>query len=237
MAALRVGVPLYPNFDSLDVCGPYQTFTLAQMECHLIGPSTDGFITSFEGVSIKPTASFDACPDLDMLFVPGGSNPVQDVILNGPLGNNPYLDFLAERAGTEWICSVCTGALLLGAAGLLYDHTCTTHWAFKDVLRVFPRVNVVNDYRRYVRSGNRITGGGISSGLDESLYITSLILGLDVARMCQLKMQYRPDPIVHCGDPGDTDIRDNPSIVGQVLDQWQVDQSAAALKDWLSKAK
>jgi putative intracellular protease/amidase len=138
VAALRVGVPLYPNFDSLDVCGPYQTFTLAQMECHLIGPSTDGFVTSFEGVSIKPTATFDACPDLDMLFVPGGSNPVQDVILNGPLGNNPYLDFLVKRARTEWICSVCTGALLLGAAGLLHGHTCTTHWVIQGCAAGFP---------------------------------------------------------------------------------------------------
>jgi transcriptional regulator GlxA family with amidase domain len=237
VARLKVGVPLYPNFDSLDVCGPCQTFTIADMDCYLIGPSIDGFVTSWEGVCIKPTVTFDACPDLDMLFVPGGSNPVQDVILSGPLGKNPYLDFLTKRAKTEWICSVCTGALLLGAAGLLHDHTCTTHWAFKDVLRVFPCVNVVDDYRRHVRSGNRITGGGISSGLDESSYITAVILGLDVARMCQLKMQYRPNPIVHCGDPGDMDIRDNPNMVGQVLEQWHVDQAAAAVKDWLAKAK
>jgi transcriptional regulator GlxA family with amidase domain len=237
VAALRVGVPLYPNFDSLDVCGPYQTFTIAGMECHLIGPSTDDCVTSWEGVSITPTTTFDSCRDLDMLFVPGGDNVVKNVILKGVLGSNPYLDFLADYARTTWICSVCTGALLLGAAGLLDGHTCTTHWAFKDVLRLFPGVNVVDDYRRHVRSGNRITGAGISSGLDESFYITSLILGLDVARMCQLKMQYHPEPIVHCGDPGDADIRDNPSMVRQVLDDWDVDQAAADVKDWLAGAE
>jgi transcriptional regulator GlxA family with amidase domain len=132
---------------------------------------------------------------------------------------------------------VCTGALLLGATGLLKDYMCTTHWAYKDVLRLFPGVTVVDDYRRHVRDRNRITGAGISSGLDESFYITAVILGLDVARMCQLKMQYHPEPIVHCGDPGDTDIRDNPGMVGQVLDHWQVDQAAAELTDWLANAK
>jgi cyclohexyl-isocyanide hydratase len=82
-------------------------------------------------VSITPTTTFGTCPDLDMLFVPGGDNLVHEVIV----GNDTSLDFLAERAGTKWICSVCTGALLLGAAGLLDCHTCTTHWAYRDVLR------------------------------------------------------------------------------------------------------
>ena len=237
MAAFRVGIPLYENFDSLDVCGPHQAFTFAGMKCHLIGPSTHHSVNSWEGVSIKPTKTFDDSPDLDMLFVPGGSDVVKDVILNGPLGSNPYLDFLAKHAKTKWICSVCSGALLLGAAGLLDGHTCTTHWAYQDVLRLFPGVNVVDDHRRYVRDGNRITGAGISSGLDESFYIASVILGLDVARMCQLKMQDHPDPIIQCGDPNDTDIRDNPSIVRQVLDDWKVDHALASVEDWLANAK
>lgn len=234
MARLKVGIPLYEDFDSLDVLGPYQTFTIADMDCYLIGPSINGFVTSWEGVSIKPTKTFDDRLDLDVLFVPGGSNPVRDVIQHGTLGNNPYLDYLVKHKETPWICSVCTGALLLAAAGLLRGHTCTTHWAFKDVLRVFPRVEVVPDYRRHVRSDNRITGAGISSGLDESFYIVSAILGLDAARMCQLKMQYRPDPVVHCGDPSDTDIRDNPGMVRQVRDQWQIDKAAVDVEHWLT---
>ncbi len=235
MAKLKVGVPLYPNFDSLDVCGPYQTFTYANMDCFIIGPDTTNVVTSFEGVSIRPNQAFDGCPQMDVLFVPGGSNPVEDVILKGQPGNNSYLDFLAKQAKcATWVCSVCTGSLLLAAAGQLNDYTCTTHWVFKDVLRLF-KCQVVDDYRRYVRSGNRITGGGIASGLDESFYIVSVIFGIDVARMCQLKMQYRPDPIIHCGDPGDIDIRDNPGMVQQVLSEWGADEARKAVAQWLAK--
>ncbi len=216
--------------------GPYQTFKFAKMDCYLIGPRVDGFVTSWEGVSIKTTKAFDDDRlHLDVLFVPGGADPVQNVIKCGPLGDNPYLDFLTKRAGTKWICSVCSGALFLGAAGLLRDYTCTTHWAFRDVLRKFPGVDVVDDNRRYVRHDNRITGAGISAGIDQSLYVTSVILGLDKARICQLKMQYRPDPVVHCGDPDDTDIRDNPGIVDQVRDEWHVKQAVADVEEWLAK--
>src|SRR5260370_32029293 len=120
--------------------------------------------TSFEGVSILPRTTFDDCPQLDVIFAPGGSDPVA-VLSIGHLGNNPYLDFLKRQAEkAQLICSVCTGALLLGGAGLLDGHTVTTHWAFKEVLKLFP-CHVVDDYRRYVQSGNRITGAGISSGL------------------------------------------------------------------------
>jgi hypothetical protein len=83
----------------------------------------------------------------------------------------------------------------------------------------------------------RITGAGIASGLDESFCITSVILGLDVARMRQSKMQYRPEPIVRRGDPGDTDIRDRPGMVRELLDDWQVDQAAAKVTHWLANAK
>jgi cyclohexyl-isocyanide hydratase len=195
-------------------------------------------VQSWEGAWIQPTTTFAAYkkpdpkqPDtkLDMLFVPGGDSVVQNVIV----GNDPCVEFLVEHKDTNWICSVCTGALVLGAAGLLEGYTCTTHWAYKEVLRLFPGVTVVDDYRRHVHDRNRITGAGISSSLDESFYITSVILGLDVARMCQLKMQYRPEPIVHCGDPGDTDIRDRPGMVGEVLKHWHVHQAATLLKDWL----
>jgi cyclohexyl-isocyanide hydratase len=235
VAKFKVGIPLYPGFDLLDVAGPYQTFTMADMDCYLIGPDAGDRVKSWEGAWIQPTTTFgaDVCGDLDMLFVPGGENVVETVIV----GNDPCLEFLAEHDKTKWICSVCTGALVLGAAGLLEGYTCTTHWAYKDVLRLFPGVTVVDDYRRHVHDRYRITGAGISSGLDESFYITSVILGLDVARMCQLKMQYRPEPIVHCGDPGDTDIRDHPGMVREVLDHWQVDQEAAKVTHWLAKAK
>lgn len=232
-SALKVGIPLYPGFDSLDVLGPFQTFTFAGMDRYLVAANTR-LVTSFEGVSIKPRSTFADCPQLDVLFVPGASDPVK-VLLAGYPGHNPLLDFLIKQArGAKLVCSVCNGALLLAGAGLLDGHVATTHWAFKDVLRLFP-CQVVDDYRRYVQSGNRVTGGGISSGLDESLYIVSLLYGVGVARQCQLAMQYHPQPAFHCGDPGDSDIQDNPGIVQAQLDNWQIAQACEQVAQWLSR--
>jgi cyclohexyl-isocyanide hydratase len=237
--ALKVGMPLYEGFDSLDVAGPFQTFTFAGMECHLIGPGDACgpiAVTSFEGIRVTPDKTFENCPQLDVLFVPGGSNPVSVLNVGHP-GSNPYLDFLIQQAkGAQLVCSVCTGALLLAGAGLLDGHLVTTHWAFKDVLRLFP-VRVVDDYRRYVQSGQRITGAGISSGLDESMYIVSLLYGLDTARRCQLAMQYNPHPPFHCGDPADSEIQDDPGMVEDRKTEWQVYEAAKAVECWLRDSK
>jgi cyclohexyl-isocyanide hydratase len=234
MAAFKVGIPLYPTFDSLDVIGPFQTFTFAGMERHLVA-ETRRAVTSFEGVQILPDKTFDDCPQLDVLFVPGSADPIS-VLRNGHPGRNVYLDFLIRQAaGAQLVCSVCTGALLLGGAGLLSGHTVTTHWAFKEVLRLFTGVTVVDDYRRYVQSGNRITGAGISSGLDAALYIVSLLYGVGVARQGQLAMQYNPQPAFHCGDPGDIDIKDNPGMIAERVKSFQVAEAKAAVTKWLRK--
>jgi cyclohexyl-isocyanide hydratase len=231
MATLKVGIPLYPGFDSLDVLGPFQTFTFAEMDRYLIGQNCEP-VESFEGVSILPRTTFEECPQLDVLFVPGGSNPVE-VLLQGHPGQNPYLDFLIRQAaGAKLVCSVCTGALLLGGAGLLDGHIVTTHWAFKEVLRLFP-CKVVDDYRRYVQSGNRITGAGISSGLDLAMYIVSLLYGVGSARKGRLAMQYNPQPAFHCGDPDDLDIKDDPGMVAERMENFQVLQARQAVVKWL----
>lgn len=232
MAQLKVGFPLYENFDSLDVIGPFQTFTFAGMDRYLLGATTD-VVTSFEGVGLKPRTTFDdPLLKLDVLFVPGGSDPVA-VLQQGHPGSNPYLDFLVRQAPhCKLICSVCTGAMLLAGAGLLDGHIATTHWAFKPVLSLF-KCHVVDDYRRYVKSGNRVTGGGISSGLDEALYIVSLLFGSDQARQGQLAMQYHPQSMFQCGDPSDADIRDNPAMVEDRIRAFQVPQAAEAVRKWL----
>ncbi len=232
MSQLKVGFPLYEGFDSLDVIGPFQTFTFAGMDRYLLGPTSDA-ITSFEGVALKPRTTFDDPKlKLDILFVPGGADPVS-VLKKGRLGNNCYLDFLARQAPhCMLVCSVCTGALLLAGAGLLDGHMATTHWAFKPVLSLF-QCKVVDDYRRYIKSGNRVTGGGISSGLDEALYIVSLLYGSDQARQGQLAMQYNPQPMFHCGDPADNDIRDNPEMVDDRIREFEVPQAMEAVRKWL----
>ncbi len=228
---LTVGFPLYESFDSLDVTGPFQTFTFANMDLFLVGP-TQRAVTSFEGIALPPRCTFDTCPQLDLLFVPGAADPLS-VLRQGQLGSNPLLDFLVRQSpNCKLVCSVCTGAILLAAAGLLDGHTVTTHWAFKPVLRLFP-CRVVEDYRRYVQSGNRITGGGISSGLDEALYIVSLLYGTDGARRGQLGMQYHPQPLFHCGDPADTDIKDNPGMVEGCIEAFGVAQAVDEAKAWL----
>lgn len=239
MAQLKVGFPLYESFDSLDVLGPFQTFTWAEMDRYLLGP-TAATVTSFEGVALTPRKSFSDCVkekiQFDVLFVPGGADPVA-VLQQGKPGSNPYLDFLAAQApGCTLVCSVCTGALLLAGARLLDDHIATTHWAFKSVLSLFPGMKVVDDYRRYVQSGNRITGGGISSGLDEALYIVSLLYGTDQARRGQLAMQYHPQPMFHCGDPADSDIKDDPGMVEDRINEFRVSQAVQAVRKWLATA-
>jgi len=233
MAALKVGIPLYENFDSLDVLGPYQTFTFAGMDRYLVAEKCE-LVKSFEGVQIKPRTSFKDCPQLDVLFVPGGSD-TPAVLTHPHRGKNPYLEFLIRQApDAKLVCSVCTGALLLAGAGLLDGHTVTTHWAFHEVLKLFP-CNVVGDYRRYVQSGNRVTGAGISSGLDVAMYIVSLLYGVEVARQGQLAMQYNPRPAFHCGDPEDADIRDDPGMVEEIRKRWKVHEAYDSVAKWLER--
>jgi cyclohexyl-isocyanide hydratase len=211
--------------------GPNQAFYFAEMQILLCGPDTTP-VTSFEGVSIIPTATFASCPQADILFVPGGDGPM-DVFRQGPPGNNAYLQYLQKQAsGAKLVCSVCTGSILLAGAGLLNDHVVTTHWAYKPVLSLFP-CKVVDDFRRHVQSGNRVTGAGISSGLDEALYIVGLVRGVRVAREVQLKMQYHPQPSFHCGDPADGDIQDDPEMVASVVAQWQIQEAKEQVAAWM----
>jgi len=230
---LKIGIPIYPTFDSLDVLGPYQVFTYApEIVLHLVAATLDA-VTSFEGVRIIPELTFEDCPQLDVLFVPGASDVVSP-LQQGPLGKNDFLDFLVKQARcAQLVCSVCTGALLLGAAGLLDGHMATTHWAELQTLELFS-CTVAAGYPRYVQSGNRITGGGISSGIDEALFIVSLLRGTEAAMACQLKMQYRPAPPFHAGDPADGDIWRHPTLPQQVKEVWQVNDVREAYKKWLA---
>jgi cyclohexyl-isocyanide hydratase len=229
--ALTVAFPLYPKFDTLDVLGPLQAFLYAGFTSTLVAAEVGG-VTSLEGVTVAATACFDDKTQYDILFVPGGSD-IPSVLSLGARGSNPYLNFLTRQAqSAKLVCSVCTGALLLAAAGLLDKRIVTTHWAYKDVLRLFP-CHVVGDYRRYVQSGNVITGGGISSGIDEALYIISVVAGVEAARRAQLSMQYHPQPIIQCGDPDQPDIRDIPELPATIQSDWDVAGTASKVGEWL----
>ena len=195
---ILIGIPLYKNFDALDVVGPHQTFYMQHptLTTLLVGPTKDDAVESYEHLKILPDCCFDSCPQLDVLFVPGG------VRFDDTLCDQTYIGFLKRQAPkAKLITSVCTGALLLAAAGLLDGYKATIHWGYKSVLKLFPNVIVADGYPRFVIDANRITGGGISSGLDEAMAIVSVLVGNDAAKRGQLIMQYAPQPIFNDGDP------------------------------------
>lgn len=211
---LRVGMILYQGYDSFDVLAPFQVFTLLGTEYVVpcLVAADAGPCKSFEGVEILPHYTFDDCPPLDVPYVPGGPG-VDGVLAETDVAKNPYLRFLQRQVEeATWVCSVCTGAMLLGAVGALDGYSATTHWAYKDVLGIFPDVEVADGYPRWVRDRNRVTGGGISSGLDQGLFLASLFADDDQAAGVQLFMQYAPDPPFDDGDPSTA----SPEVLAQI---------------------
>ncbi len=196
---ITLGIPVYEGVDLLDVTGPFEMFSWAAQSTGLrplILSEDGGPVVSGNHVRFHAQASFAEKPDLDVLWVPGGLPDALKTIMCDP--NSRYLAYLrqiAEKA--KWVCSVCEGALLLARAGLLNGHCATTHWAFAGCLEKFTEVKVVSGHPRFVVSGNRLTGGGISSGLDESLELLRLLYGKKVTLSVQKTTQYFPRPPVH----------------------------------------
>jgi transcriptional regulator GlxA family with amidase domain len=195
---MKLGIPVYEGVNLLDVAGPLEMFYWASrshaLETVLV--SSDGAgVTSMNGVRFEPHSSFAQTPALDVLWVPGGNPEALATIMKNP--NSPCLQYFRQvAAGATWVCSVCEGALLLARAGLLDGHAATTHWAFVKCLQRFPAIKVDTTHQRFVVSGNRLTGGGISSGLDEALKLISLLFGDASAQNVQVSTQYFPRPPV-----------------------------------------
>lgn len=237
-APKTIGIPLYTNFDALDVIGSLQTFSMSGLlEPRLLAP-TKALVRSWEGVEIQPQFTFDKTESLDVLFVPGGVQ-LEDVLGKDAPDKNPLLAFIRRIAapgktdGPMLITSVCTGALFLAASGLLQGFRATTHWNYKSILAMFPGVTVADGYPRFVIDANRITGGGISSGLDEAMAITALLVDDQAAQQGQLTMQYAPNPPFHDGDPSMAD----PSILFQVTNSMRdsVTKTASCFHDYIQK--
>jgi transcriptional regulator GlxA family with amidase domain len=195
---MKLGIPVYQGVNLLDVSGPLEMFYWAGQsnELETVLVSADGrSATCMNGVVFEAQASFAQMPTLEILWVPGGSPDALTTIMKNP--DSPYLQYLRQIApGAKWVCSVCEGALLLARAGLLDGHAATTHWAFVECLQRFPAIAVDTTHKRFVVSGNRLTGGGISSGLDEALELISLLFGVDSAKAVQVTTQYFPLPPV-----------------------------------------
>lgn len=203
----RVGYPLYAGVDMLDVVGSAEVFRSADgiwdgraVEVLFVGPRCGDPVPTYGGSRLLPDVPFQYCPPLDVLYVPGGSHDG----IGAALQDSTLMGFIRQQAETaQIVASVCSGALLLAAAGLLDKQPATTHWAFRSSLELIAGPEVVADYPRAVWSEDRrrITGGGISSTIDESLEILRQIAGDEVAQRVQLAIQYNPKPPFPGGDP------------------------------------
>jgi transcriptional regulator GlxA family with amidase domain len=174
-------VPVYEGVDVLDVTGPFEMFRWAGLEVSIVAQKP-GAIMCNGGLVLQAQIPFAETPPAEVLWTPGGD----PAALNGQMNNPVFLNFLVKQSkDARFVASVCEGALLLAAAGLLDGYSATTHWAFIPcLLKRFPNVNVVDGHPRFHLDRNRLTGGGISSGLDEALELIRLLQGEPAANMC-----------------------------------------------------
>ena len=188
----EIAMLLYPGLTLMDMLGP-QTALATSANVRLVWKTRD-LVVSDSGVAVQPDTTFDDCPkDLDAIFVGGG--PGQIAVMQDP----EVLQFLADRGSrAKYVTSVCSGSLVLGAAGLLRGYKSTCHWAVHDLLPMFGATPVED---RVVVDRNRISGGGVTAGLDFGLVLLAKMLGEDIAQMTQLAMEYDPQPPFNVGTP------------------------------------
>jgi cyclohexyl-isocyanide hydratase len=192
MSQLNIGFVIFPQLTQLDFTGPLQVLSrLPGAAMHIIAKS-DAPVPSDCGLSLVPTSTF-ATPSLDVICVPGGFGVVQAI------EDRETVEFVRRQAaGAKYVTSVCTGAFVLGAAGLLKGRRATTHWAYTDLL---PMVGAVHEKAPIVKDGNIITAGGVTSGIDFALSIAADIAGTAIAQSIQLSIEYDPAPPFDAGHP------------------------------------
>lgn len=192
-AALNIGILIFPKVTQLDATGPAQMLArVPGAQIHMVWKTRDPVPTD-AGFSIVPNATFADCPQLDLVCVPGGTGQIE------LMTDQETLDFLRRQAaGARYITSVCTGSLVLGAAGLLVGYKSACHWAWRDMLADFGAVPVAE---RVVRDRNRISGGGVTAGIDFGLAVAAELAGEEVAKSIQLGFEYDPQPPFDCGSP------------------------------------
>jgi putative intracellular protease/amidase len=188
----EIAMFIYPGLNFLDLTGPHAVLARAA-NVHLVWKNLD-LLTVDTGISVKPTTRFEDCPrNVDVLMVGGGPG-VADV-----MQDRECMEFIRDRgSAAKFVTSVCNGSILLGAAGLLRGYKATSHWAFRDLLPLFGAIPV---NQRVVTDRNRITGGGVTAGIDFGLTLLSVLLGEDLAKATQLGIEYNPQPPFDTGTP------------------------------------
>jgi transcriptional regulator GlxA family with amidase domain len=183
---MEIAIPLYDRFTALDAVGPYEVlWRLPGARVRWVGTEARAYSTD-RGLQLIADATLDDVPAPDVLVVPGGTGT------RDALGDERLVDWIrAADATSTWTTSVCTGALLLGAAGVLDGLRATTHWAYMDALADYG-AEATSD--RVVRQGKVITSAGVSSGIDMALTLAAEIAGPDVAQAIQLRIEYDPTP-------------------------------------------
>jgi cyclohexyl-isocyanide hydratase len=192
-ASLNIGLLLFPKVTQLDFTGPLQVFSsLPGATVHLVWKRIEP-VPSDSVLVLTPTTTFADCPQLDVICVPGGAG--SDDMVN----DEAVLDFICRQAeGAKYITSVCTGSLVLGAAGLLKGYRAATHWSAMDCLAPF---GAIPEHTRVCVDRNRITGGGVTAGIDFALTLVSIMFDRTTAEAIQLRLEYNPAPPFNAGSP------------------------------------
>lgn len=192
-ATLHIGFLLFPNVTQLDLTGPAQVLSrVPGAKTHLVWKTLAPVPTDV-GFSINPTTSFADCPQLDVLCVPGGFG------VEALFEDDETLSFLRRQAaGARYVTSVCNGSLVLGAAGLLQGYRSACHWMWLPLLERFGAEPVAE---RIVRDRNRISGGGVTAGIDFGFALVAELAGEDMARTIQLALEHDPQPPFDAGSP------------------------------------
>jgi transcriptional regulator GlxA family with amidase domain len=206
----RVGLLVHSDMILLDLAGPLTVFSIMQADVHLIGKTEQPIVTDVR-LPVTPTVTFQNAPrGFDVLFVPGG--------LKGTVAamhDRETVEFIKQQGEASRLAtSVCTGSLLLGAAGLLKGYQATSHWYVRDLLA---HMGAVVRTDRVVEDRNRVTGGGVTAGLDFALAIAARLAGEEAARRIQLVIEYNPKPPFDSGSPEHA----GPALVGDVLKRRQ----------------
>jgi cyclohexyl-isocyanide hydratase len=210
--AFRIGFLVFPGITQLDMTGPHEVFArMPDSEIQLIWKSLEPVVAQ-GGLRLVPTMTLEQCPQLDLVCVPGGPG------MNPLLNDRDVLAFLRRQAeSARYVTAVCTGALVLGAAGLLKGRRATTHWMSHHLLGSLGATPVPE---RTVIDGNVITGGGVTAGIDFALKVVAEVAGEDVAKAIQLSIEYDPHPPFDAGSP---------NTAGEAVVALQKQASAGAL--------